>query len=192
MSTKILNTAPSGYPITLAQVKEFGFINDTSYDDLITSLIPAAVSYIESKTGRVLINQTWDVYFDIPALKNSMNLNTLNVTAINSVTSYDQDNTATLIASTNYRLFNNKLIFNYDYTFSGLSFRNEQALQVEVTAGYGADDTAQPVDIQSALAQLIIYWTKTGSASHMAEELRTVPIGVDSKIFKYISYVGRI
>jgi uncharacterized phiE125 gp8 family phage protein len=192
MSTKILKTAPLLFPITLDQVKKFAFINDNNYNDLITSLIPAAVSYIENKTGRVLVDQTWDVYYDLPAITNSVNLNTLNVTAINEVNIFDRDNTATLIDASDYRLFNNKLIFNSDFNLTRFSFRNEQAMQVEVAAGFGADSAAQPVDIQSALAQLIIYWTKTGSSSHINEDLRTVPIGVDSKIFKYISWVGRI
>lgn len=192
MSTKILKTAPDGYPVTLEQVKEFGFINDTSIDDLLTSLIPPAVSYLENKTGIVMIDQDWDVYYDLPEIKNAVDLNTLNVTVINEVTLYDRDNGATVIDSSNYRLFNNKLIFNDTFTFSNFTFRNQQAMQVDVTAGYGADETDQPTDLQSALSQLIIYWYKSGGSTHTNEDMKEVPIGFDSKIFKYISWVGRV
>jgi len=175
---KILKTAPAGFPITLAQVKVFAQFNNDNADAQITEYIPVATSLAEARTGRVFINQVWDIYYDLPELMNVMNLDTLNVNSIVEVTTYDRDDVATVVSTDNYRLFNDRIIFNNNQVFVANSLRDQQSIKIEVAAGYAVDSTTVPNDIQSVLAQLIAYWIDN-------EGMESIPVGVWSSIMKY-------
>jgi uncharacterized phiE125 gp8 family phage protein len=54
-----LITGPAFEPVTLAQAKLHCRVDSTDEDSLITSLIVAARSYIETKSGRAIAAQTW-------------------------------------------------------------------------------------------------------------------------------------
>lgn len=58
-----LHTAPAIEPVTLEEAKEHLNV-DSGFDDaLITRLIAAARTYIETETNRALITQAWDAIF---------------------------------------------------------------------------------------------------------------------------------
>lgn len=60
----ILVTGPVEEPITLAEAKTHLRVTHSDDDAYITELIVAARLMAEHETGRKLIEQTWDVYFD--------------------------------------------------------------------------------------------------------------------------------
>jgi uncharacterized phiE125 gp8 family phage protein len=175
---KILKTAPAGFPITVAEVKVIAQFNNDNADDQITEYIPVATSLAEAKTGRVFINQVWEIYYDIPEFKNVMDLDTLNVNSIVQVSTFDRDNTETVIDSADYRLFDDQIVFNEDQRFTANTLRSQQAVKIEVNAGYAVDNTTVPKDIQSVLGQLIAYWVDN-------EGREDIPEGVWSSIRKY-------
>lgn len=181
----ILKTAPAGQPITTAQVKSFGFGNTTKLDDMIGDLIPGAVSWAEEWTGRRFVNQDWYIYFDLPEFKNVMELYTFNVSAINEVLYYDEDNNSTEISSSKYRLLDDRIIFNQKESFSTGNWRYQDTIRIDVTTGYGADSDNMNSDIQSALAQLTSYWAQTGKMAGAKSDYQEIPLGVRSKLFKY-------
>ncbi len=175
---RILKTAPAGFPITLDQVKTFAQFNNDFADPQITEYIPVATSFAEARVGRVFVNQVWEIYYDLPEFKNVMDLDTLNVNSIVQVSAFDRDNTETVIDSSEYRLFNDQIIFNEGQTFTANSLREQQSIKIEVNAGFAADDTTMPNDIQSVLAQLIAYWVDN-------EGREDIPQGVWSALRKY-------
>lgn len=59
-----LVSPPSGYPITLDDVKDHSRIEIPDDDILISGLIAAAVDFVEYTTGRALLTQVWDYYID--------------------------------------------------------------------------------------------------------------------------------
>lgn len=63
MALKLI-TAPTEFPITLAQAKAHLRVDHDDDDDLIESLIEAVTDYAEKFQGRSLIEQTWDLYLD--------------------------------------------------------------------------------------------------------------------------------
>ena len=63
MSLKLV-TAASTYPVTLAEAKLHLRVDSTDEDTLITALITAATEMCEQKTGRAIMQQTWDVTLD--------------------------------------------------------------------------------------------------------------------------------
>ena len=175
---KILKTAPAGFPITVAQVKVIAQFNNDNADDQITQYIPVATSLAEDRTGRVFINQVWEIYYNIPEFMNVMTLDTLNVNSIVEVTTYDRDDVATIVSTDNYRLFNDQIIFNDNQVFTANSLRDQQSIKIEVSAGYAVDNTTVPKDIQSVLGQLIAYWIDN-------EGMESIPAGVWTSIMKY-------
>jgi uncharacterized phiE125 gp8 family phage protein len=56
--------APDTEPVTLSEAKLHLRETGTDQDTLITSLIQTAREYVENKTGRALMPQTWDLYLD--------------------------------------------------------------------------------------------------------------------------------
>ncbi|WP_372810073.1 head-tail connector protein [Litorivivens sp.] len=60
-----LVTAPTVYPITLAEAKAQCVVEHSDHDDLITAMIAAATDYAEKYTGRDLVQRTWDYSFDL-------------------------------------------------------------------------------------------------------------------------------
>ena len=59
-----LVTAPATEPVTLAEVKAHLKIDGTDEDTLLTTLITVARQAVEDYTGRALITQTWQVFYD--------------------------------------------------------------------------------------------------------------------------------
>lgn len=66
MSSLVLATAPTLYPITIDDLKiHLRIDDDTGYEDnLLDNIIYAAIAKVESITNRKLLTQTWDYYMD--------------------------------------------------------------------------------------------------------------------------------
>lgn len=179
-----LKTAPAGYPITLAQVKEIAFVNTDKHDSNITALIPAVVSFVERYTQLKLVNQSWYIYYDLPELQNVMNLATFNCSAITELLTYDNDNDSSVVTSSDYRLSgDNKLIFNSSVSFSG-TYRNFDSMRAEVVAGYGADESAIPYQLKSALAEIVYHWVQNSKPASK-DKYYEIPISAQVKLKQY-------
>lgn len=59
-----LIAGPQIYPVTIEQVKKHLRIDFTDDDADLELKLAAAVDWVESFTGRALVDQTWDVYYD--------------------------------------------------------------------------------------------------------------------------------
>lgn len=63
MSLRLI-TAPTTYPVTLAEAKLHCKIDSTDDDALVTALITAATEVCEQKLGRAIMAQTWELTLD--------------------------------------------------------------------------------------------------------------------------------
>lgn len=63
MSLRLV-TAPSSYPVSLAETKTHLRVDHDDMDDHIELIIQAETAYSEDFTGRKLVPQTWDVLID--------------------------------------------------------------------------------------------------------------------------------
>jgi uncharacterized phiE125 gp8 family phage protein len=57
-------TAPSEYPVTLTEAKDYLRVDSSDFDDEIELIIAAETAYAEIFTGCKFVPQTWDVYLD--------------------------------------------------------------------------------------------------------------------------------
>lgn len=179
---KELTQGPANPAILLADLKVRIYSKNTERDDELTALIPVAIKYVEDVTGRALVNQEFDIWYDRSEFwqmlgNNFVYLSDLNVNAINSINLVSVDGTETLVDSSTYRLADNKAKF--DQTMPSSNTRNLDAVKISVTAGYGVDDTEVPEQLKTAMYDLIDHWfkfggvIKDGSYEHIPDKVKS-------------------
>lgn len=192
---KVLRVAAAGAPVTLAQVKQIAYITNTDRDTELQGFIDVAVTWIEQYTGRSLITQEWDIFYDDVEffrpiyIGQAVDLSTLNINSIESVTSYDVQANATVIDSSTYRLSANRIVFDQQTPLNNT--RSIDAVKVSVTAGYAATEATIPDDIKQAIATLALHWLENGV---YAADIKfdKVPDVLKSLLMKYTSAVNWI
>jgi uncharacterized phiE125 gp8 family phage protein len=179
---KELRVGPANPAITLADLKVYGYVKNTDRDDELSALIPVAINYVEDVSGRALVNQEFDVWYDRDEFWQMIQngfayLSTLNVSSIDSITLYAVDGTATVVDPTTYRLADNKAKF--DQILPSGATRNMDAVKIEVTAGYGADDTEMPEPLKTAMYAMCMHWfhyngdVGTEALKHIPDTVKT-------------------
>ena len=92
---KELRVAPAGLAITVAEANVINYVKNTTRDDEVLVYIGKAIEFVESTTGRALINSEWDIFADRQEFFGQaygcgyVDLSTLNVSSIESVTTFD-------------------------------------------------------------------------------------------------------
>jgi uncharacterized phiE125 gp8 family phage protein len=88
MSLRLI-TAPTDYPVTLAEVKAQCRVDGTDSDGLLNTYIAAATNYVEQYTGRALMSQVWELVLD--DFTDAMLIPKGPVQSVDSVKYYDSD-----------------------------------------------------------------------------------------------------
>ncbi len=101
MALKLI-TAPSTYPVTLAEAKLHCRVDIADDDTLITALITAATEMAEQKTGRAIMTQTLELTLD--AFPDAFELTRVPVQSVTSVKYYDTTGTQQTLSNTLYAL----------------------------------------------------------------------------------------
>ena len=192
---KVLRVPPAGPPITLAQVKTIGYIQTDARDVELQGFTDAAISWVEQYTGRALITQEWDIFYDEVEffrpiyIRQPVDLSTLNATSIESVTTFDINSNETIVDASDYRLSSDRIVFDQETPDSFT--RVIDAVKIEVTAGYAADESGITQDMKQAIAILALHWLENGVyAADMT--LNKVPDVLKSLLMKYVSTVNWI
>ena len=163
-----LVTAPASEPLTLTEVKLFLRVDDTTENDLITSLITAARSLVEGHTWMPLISQTWAMQFDKSELNNLIwNVNKAPLSSFSSITYYDSNNDLQTLATTEYEtdIYGSPARFRLKSV--PVVYDRMNALQVNFVCGY-ANAAAVPQPIKQAMLMII---------GHLYENRQTVITG---------------
>jgi uncharacterized phiE125 gp8 family phage protein len=150
-----LVTAPATEPLTLNEVKLYLRVDDTTEDDLITSLITAARGLVEGHTWMPLISQTWAMQFDKDELNLLVwNINKAPLISVSSITYYDSDNNIQTLAASSYEvdIYGSPARFRIKTMPSVYDRMN--ALQLNFVCGY-ANAAAVPQPIKQALYMII-------------------------------------
>lgn len=151
-----LITAPSTYPVTLAEAKLHCRIDASDEDTLVTALITAATEMAEQKTGRALMTQTWELTLD--AFPTSIELTRVPVASVTSVKYYDASNVQQTLSDTLYALAQD------DFGFARISpvpgaewpttYERDDAVEVVYAAGY-VNAAAVPESIKQWIKLMI-------------------------------------
>lgn len=169
-----LVTAPATTPISTAEVKTNLRITDAAHDADIGRMIEAAVGLAEDYTGKQLISQVWDVFFD--CFDDELRIPMAPLITLDSVKYFDGDDAEQTLAVASYYVD----VYSFPLKITPVSTwpttkAKPNAVTIRLTAGY-ADADSVPEGIKQALHMLVGHFfehPEAVSETSMAE----VPMG---------------
>lgn len=155
----VVVTEPDGEPVTWTEAAAHLRLTTTDEKALVERLIKAARQRVEEDTGRALLTQTLDLYFDmVPRGTSELMLPRPTLQEVTSVTTYDLSNTATVFDDASYMVDTasepGRIVLNYGQTWP-VNLRSTNACVVRVVCGYGDEPDNVPQPIRQAMLLLI-------------------------------------
>ena len=146
-------TAPKYRAVSLNDAKAHLKTSGTDDDARIQTYIDAAIQYVENFTGRALITQTWDQYFDgFPWA--ALVLAKAPLQSVSSITYSDSDNATQTLGTSIYTVDANhvpgRVYLAYNQTWPTAAVK-PKAVKVEFVAGYGDDAASVPESLKQAI-----------------------------------------
>lgn len=185
-----LVTQPASEPVTAAVVRQLSLPGvDSSLDTEITALIPTARQIIENLSGRALISQTWDRWYD-HAFPADMEFPMAPLQSVTSITYVDADGASQTLATGVYTVDGDsepgRVYLAYGQSWP--SVRGiPKAVKVRFVAGFGdaADDVPESLRHAVAMMTAELFNNREDSA---AVTLSSVPWGVKQLVGSYKVY----
>lgn len=147
--------------VTLAEAQNYLKVDNDDDNYLINSLIVAARKFAERYCNRSFVNQRWRGSFDYTDFSQARDfyLPYGDIQSINSVTFFTDTNEGNIVDSANYRFLGDRFVFNTNYMFPVYSsYRIQDTMIIEWTAGYGALGSNVPEAIKQGILMLIEHW----------------------------------
>lgn len=174
-------TAPATMPVTVSEAKQILRIDHTADDASITMLIGNATAEAERLAWRAFVNRTVDLLLDGWPADGVIRLEYPPVSAITSITYYDENNVAATMPATDY-------IATLDVTpptitlakgasWPSATLRSISPIRVRYVCGYGAAAAVPDFYKHHILGLVAIYYENaeamTGAASARLADIRT-------------------
>jgi len=178
MSGIVTVTEPSIEPVSVVEAREHLRLDDDVDESLVFSLILAARQWAENYTGRSLINRTMQMYLDgftevdtslwegtrtgihITNYQNYIELVSAPVSAVSSIKFYNDADTQGTWATSNYYVDTvrepARILLRDGGTYP-TNLRAANGLEINYTAGYGANRTDVPEAIRVAILQYMTF-----------------------------------
>ena len=156
----VMTSAPAAEPISLAEAKAHLRVDGDEEDALISSLILTSRLHIEAALGIALVTQSWRLVLDRWPKSASVPVPVHPLQAVAEVRVFAADGTPDVVAAQSY-------IVDVASTpgriiRAGASWpppgRAAGGIEIDFTAGYGADATSVPQPIRQALLLLVAHW----------------------------------
>lgn len=183
--TRVLKTAPTTEPLTLAEAKLHLRVTASDENSLIELLIAVARMRIEEHTNRALITQTWQLFLDaFPDDDEEIEIVPTPLISITSIGYTDEDGAAqTLVENTDFTVDKYSTPGRIVPIYAGewpVARSIPNAVTIEFASGYGAaGDVPEP--IRQAMLLLI---------GHLYEHRESVNIGnITSVIPQTVEYL---
>jgi uncharacterized phiE125 gp8 family phage protein len=181
-----LIAGPALEPVSLDEVKAHLRVDHDDEDDLLTAAIVAARSHVESATRRVLVAQTWRVHLDRWPRRRLLRLpvgplisvDEVRVRSANGPTVVDAEAYVVDTASVPGRLFLSGDVLSP-------ATRAPGAIEIDLTAGYGALASSVPSPLRHAIRMLVAHWYEQRGAVADPSRGATVPLGFAALIAPY-------
>lgn len=189
MIRPVQTVAPAELPVTLAEAKAHLRVDHDTEDDLISTLVQAAVDHLDGHggvLGRCLINQTWRV--DFWTWQPAFRLPFPDVSSVSSVVYSDVDNAEQTVSAGLYELIEDaqgglvKMLD--DFTEPTLYDDRSDPVRITFVAGYGADADDVPSAIKAAILLMVGHWYQHREAV-TAGSTETLPMAVEALITPY-------
>lgn len=150
-----LITAPTGFPVTLAEAKAQCRIESADEDSLINGLIATSTDYVEQYTGRALVTQAWRLSLD--KFTESILIPKGPVQTVSSVTYFDSTGALQTVPSTSYTVDTSSdpqwVVINSNASWPAV-MSGINMVRIDFIAGYAT----VPPSIKHAILLLIVQW----------------------------------
>lgn len=152
-------------PLTVEQVKNHLRItaSDVALNLDLERKLKAATRWVESRTGRALLSQSWRYWFDTFPSYGAHGYSVIEIPkapilSIETVSSYTSENVLTLFDADGYvtDLTRGRVLLNDGSTWP-TDVRRYQGGVIAFTAGYGATADDVPADLVEAVAEMVGY-----------------------------------
>lgn len=190
MHRPVLVTAPAEAPVTPAEAKAWLRVDHDDEDELITSLVAAAVAHLDGYSGilgRAMVNQTWRQDFGCWPGDRVLRLPFPDVSSV-TVKYRDEDDVEQTVNATLYELLEDArgayVRLKDSFTAPALADDRSEPVQVTLVAGYGADADAVPGALKQAIKQLVAYWYENREAVSPGA-MTELPLGVSALVAPY-------
>ncbi len=180
--TGLIQTAPSTYPVTVAEVKRQAVIEHTLDDVYLDRLIAVATGYAEAQTHRQLIDATWKMYLD--AFPARIILPRPPLDSVTSIEYIDTGgDTQTLTAVTDYQVSTASEPAWVEPAYGKIwpaTRAQREAVIVTYKAGYGTASTDVPQEIRHAIIMLAAHWYENREPIITGTIVAKTPFTVDN------------
>ncbi len=184
--TAILTVPPALEPVSLAQAHAQVRVSHTHEDDLLSRLIVSARQHVETITGRALIHQEWRLLLDAIPKDRLVRLPVAPVAQVLQVYTYDKDGNQHQLSQTEYQvdLAGNPARLRFKAGVASNS-RDLNGVEIDFRAGYGAQPTAVPAGLQTAILMLLGFWYERRTMLEEARLTGLLPHGFEAALSPY-------
>ncbi len=187
-----VDTAATGYPVTLEEAKRHLRVDYAEEDALITTLIGAATEQVEMFTRRQYMKATWTLKLDDWWDRDDdvLELPRPPLLSVSSIKYDDGDGVEQTWAATNYDVYTTAsgspfggVALGYGDSFPSL-YSHEQVVTVTFVAGYSSSATlatqraAVPDRAKAAVLLLLGHWYENREATVTGTIITQIPQGV--------------
>jgi len=196
MTTAALITAAPTTAVSLTETKRHLRIEltDTNDDTYLTRLIKVAEAQAEGFTRRVLVQQTWDEWFDGFPAGNFFELSKAPLLSVTSVsyTDYAESSTS-MTVSTDYIVDSDsepgRIVLAYGKSWPSYTPSAKNPVKVRYVAGYEAESGDYRVNIPETIRQAILLMVghlyNNREATIPGISLVETPMGFESLLWPY-------
>lgn len=166
---------PAMSAVTVQQAKAHLRISGDDDDDVVQSLLAAAVDFLERDTGLSLINQTWRFWFDAVPDDQVLLIDRRPANEIVSCIGYDRSGKPTTIEPEAYFLntvtvpARLRLATDHDWQVAA------NGLEVDVNTGFGETGTDVPNSLLQAILCLVAHWYEFRGAFDASDQPVSIP-----------------
>jgi len=188
-----LVTAATEQPVSLADIKAHCRIDHDDEDGLLNALIAAATQHVEQRTGKQLVEQTWEAAWDGRCLSRLLVLPVAPVLQVSSIAYVDREG-----ADDTANLADFHAVKNEDEAWlepkSGNAWPpmapEPNALSITYAAGFGAPADV-PANLTLAIKQIVAHWYEHREAVVVGGQSSEVPLAAQVLINQSrIGWVG--
>ena len=174
-------------PITVAELREYARIDETTEDSLLSALICAARTYCENYTRRAFISQTWIMYLSkFPS--EPIYLARSPLISVSSITYQDSNGTTQTWSSGEYSVDKYGIVSRispaYGYQFP-TARTNTNSVTITFTAGYGTTAASVPEPLRLAVKFLAGHWYENRQPIVTGTIVADIPFTVEALLDQY-------
>jgi uncharacterized phiE125 gp8 family phage protein len=183
--TLFRTTAPAVEPVTVAEAKAQLRIGHDSEDDFINGLIRAAREEVEARAGVAMIAQDWRLALDRWPRFGRVALLRHPVVEILSVTVYGTEGEASLVDPSTYEADLASRPARLFFTTRPEPARILNGIEIDFSAGFGADAGAVPEGLKRAILMLVAHWYEFRAGFGPSDQPVSIPPEFERLISSY-------